>query len=146
MGQPGTRVPRLGDTVAPEKLRASGFAAQLFKDQALTVSISILASLAVALTLIPMVAARGKRIDAQRAESGDDGTDSFAQRAEAATGNQPAGTRWKRFGRGMAATPRQAVRGIRTGWGWLGRGLSVSAGGDRLLRTAARAPFGDRDE
>jgi HAE1 family hydrophobic/amphiphilic exporter-1 len=38
-----------------------GFAAQLFRDQALTVSFSQVASLAVALTLIPMVSARGAR-------------------------------------------------------------------------------------
>ena len=36
-----------------------GIAAQLFRDQALTVSFSLLASLVVALTLIPMLAARG---------------------------------------------------------------------------------------
>jgi HAE1 family hydrophobic/amphiphilic exporter-1 len=41
-----------------------GIAAQLFKDQALTVSFSLLASLAVSLTLIPMMAAVGKLSDA----------------------------------------------------------------------------------
>ena len=39
----------------------SGIAAQLFTDQALTVAGSLLASLLVSLTLIPMLAARGRR-------------------------------------------------------------------------------------
>jgi HAE1 family hydrophobic/amphiphilic exporter-1 len=42
-----------------------GFAAQLFRDQALTVSFSLLASLAVALTLIPMIVARTESRRAQ---------------------------------------------------------------------------------
>src|SRR5688572_27998972 len=73
-----------------------GFAAQLFKDQALTVSISILASLAVALTLIPMVAARGKRINAENAE---DGTTGPAENAEEKKENQAHDTRWRKVGR-----------------------------------------------
>jgi hydrophobic/amphiphilic exporter-1 (mainly G- bacteria), HAE1 family len=44
-----------------------GFAAQLFRDQALTVSFSLLASLAVALTLIPMIVARTERKHAEHA-------------------------------------------------------------------------------
>jgi hydrophobic/amphiphilic exporter-1 (mainly G- bacteria), HAE1 family len=51
----------------------SGIAGQLFKDQALTVTYSLLLSLAVALTLVPMLAAGGKseesRGDATAAES-----------------------------------------------------------------------------
>jgi HAE1 family hydrophobic/amphiphilic exporter-1 len=49
-----------------------GIAAQLFKDQALTVSFSLIASLAVSLTLIPMMAALagGKADAAQAAEAG----------------------------------------------------------------------------
>jgi len=39
-----------------------GIAGQLFRDQAMTVSISLLASLAVALTLIPMLSAIGARV------------------------------------------------------------------------------------
>lgn len=39
-----------------------GIAGQLFRDQAITVSVSLLASLAVALTLIPMLSALGARV------------------------------------------------------------------------------------
>jgi HAE1 family hydrophobic/amphiphilic exporter-1 len=106
-----------------------GFAAQLFKDQALTVSISIMASLAVALTLIPMVAARGKRINAEGAEDGSAGS---AEGAES-KGIVEA-TRWRRIGRGIAAVPRQVTWGIRVGSGYAGRGLNW------LLRPVSR-PF-----
>ena len=41
-----------------------GIAAQLFRDQALTVSFSLIASLAVSLTLIPMMSAMSRRVDA----------------------------------------------------------------------------------
>jgi HAE1 family hydrophobic/amphiphilic exporter-1 len=44
-----------------------GVAGQLFRDQALTVTFSLLASLAVALTLIPMLASLGGRKDSQDA-------------------------------------------------------------------------------
>jgi HAE1 family hydrophobic/amphiphilic exporter-1 len=43
----------------------SGIAGQLFKDQALTVTYSLLLSLAVALTLVPMLAAGGKSEESQ---------------------------------------------------------------------------------
>jgi HAE1 family hydrophobic/amphiphilic exporter-1 len=62
-----------------------GFAAQLFRDQALTVSFSLLASLVVALTLIPMLAARGGRkrppINALAAGAPDASAPTRAQRA-----------------------------------------------------------------
>jgi HAE1 family hydrophobic/amphiphilic exporter-1 len=48
-----------------------GIAGQLFRDQAVTVSVSLLASLAVALTLIPMLSALGarvRRVDVERAD------------------------------------------------------------------------------
>jgi HAE1 family hydrophobic/amphiphilic exporter-1 len=104
-----------------------GFAAQLFRDQALTVSFSLLASLVVALTLIPMVAARGKRINAEDAE----GT------AEDAEGQKGEGkrTRWGRVRRAVFGTgPAGAVRGLRVGWTWLGRGIT-------LLLTPLSRPF-----
>ncbi len=62
-----------------------GFAAQLFRDQALTVSFSQVASLAVALTLIPMVSARGVR------------------RALATEASAPAGAPLSRLGRARQA-------------------------------------------
>ena len=46
----------------------SGIAGQLFRDQALTVTFSLLASLVVALTLIPMLAAGGKNKEEQEVE------------------------------------------------------------------------------
>ena len=100
-----------------------GFAAQLFRDQALTVSFSLLASLVVALTLIPMVAARGKR---QAAAAGED-----AQR-----GAEPApSTRWARVRQAAFRTgPTGAVRGLRVGWTWLGRGIT-------FLLTPLSRPF-----
>jgi HAE1 family hydrophobic/amphiphilic exporter-1 len=90
-----------------------GFAAQLFRDQALTVSFSLLASLVVALTLIPMVTARGKRINAEA--------------AEVIRGDGPALTRWRRVKRAaFVAGPTAAMRGVRVGWGWLGRGAELA--------------------
>lgn len=50
-----------------------GVAGQLFKDQALTVTISLLASLLVAVTLIPMLSAVGAKLP-RRAEDGSGGT------------------------------------------------------------------------
>jgi HAE1 family hydrophobic/amphiphilic exporter-1 len=50
-----------------------GVAGQLFKDQALTVTISLLASLVVAITLIPMLSAIGARLPRRH-----DGVDGFA--------------------------------------------------------------------
>jgi hydrophobic/amphiphilic exporter-1 (mainly G- bacteria), HAE1 family len=96
-----------------------GFAAQLFRDQALTVSISILASLVVALTLIPMVAARGQRINAENAEEAENAE--RAEDAEAKREERAPETRWGRIRRGIAAAPRGGVRGVRIGWAWLGR-------------------------
>jgi HAE1 family hydrophobic/amphiphilic exporter-1 len=106
-----------------------GFAAQLFRDQALTVSFSLLASLAVSLTLIPMIAARGAQ--AQPAAAG-------AGSGEAAT-VPVAGGRWARVRRAVfMAAPTHSVRTIRQGVRALGRGLSfaigpVSRSFDRLL-------------
>jgi HAE1 family hydrophobic/amphiphilic exporter-1 len=88
-----------------------GFAAQLFRDQALTVSFSLLASLVVALTLIPMIAARGRATAAPDAvpESG-----------------AVAKTRAARVRRAVFRTaPAAAVRGLRVGWTWLGKGIET---------------------
>jgi HAE1 family hydrophobic/amphiphilic exporter-1 len=77
------------------------------------VSFSLLASLVVALTLIPMVAARGS---AKRAAEKEEG----AERAAAAD------TRWRRARRAVFATgPRGVVRGLRMAWTWLGRGTKA---------------------
>ncbi|MBE0567759.1 MAG: efflux RND transporter permease subunit [Krumholzibacteria bacterium] len=49
-----------------------GVAGQLFRDQALTVTISLLASLAVAVTMIPMLSAVGDRLPRKNAEDAAD--------------------------------------------------------------------------
>jgi HAE1 family hydrophobic/amphiphilic exporter-1 len=106
-----------------------GFAAQLFRDQALTVSFSLLASLVVALTLIPMVAARGarKRVSAEAAED--------AQNRAAENAERTPATRWGRLRRAVFEVgPTAAVRGARAGWRWMGRGAEL------LMRPLSR-PF-----
>jgi hydrophobic/amphiphilic exporter-1 (mainly G- bacteria), HAE1 family len=102
-----------------------GFAAQLFKDQALTVSISILVSLVVALTLIPMVAARGRR-----AASEDESR-------PAPTVLAPA-SRWRRVRAVVAGAPPFLLRLLRRAFGLGGRVLArvfapVSRAFDRML-------------
>ena len=49
-----------------------GIAGQLFRDQALTVTFALLASLVVALTLIPTMAARERQVKASANQAGDD--------------------------------------------------------------------------
>ncbi len=98
-----------------------GVAAQLFRDQALTVSFSLIASLVVALTLIPMLAARG------------------ATRSPVTELQSPQ-TRAGRFGRALLhAGPTHALRGIRFAAFGTGRLLRALAGPltgpfDRALR------------
>jgi HAE1 family hydrophobic/amphiphilic exporter-1 len=95
-----------------------GIAAQLFRDQALTVSFSLLASLAVSLTLIPMMAAL---------------TGTFRpDPALLALSEQPAG-RFRRWGRAaVVAGPGQVIAWIRI---LLRMGI---AGAAWLLRPASR--------
>ncbi|HUG52837.1 MAG TPA: efflux RND transporter permease subunit [Vicinamibacteria bacterium] len=91
-----------------------GFAAQLFRDQALTVSFSLLASLAVALTLIPMIAARG-------------GRSPRASAPEAATVTAPPAGRGERARRAVFfVAPAFLVRMIRLAVQAAGRGLSFA--------------------
>jgi HAE1 family hydrophobic/amphiphilic exporter-1 len=110
-----------------------GIAAQLFRDQALTVSFSLLASLAVALTLIPMLSAMG---GGRAAAAGTAG----ARRAAIMRPLRPAsgwralrplrwlgrwmlwGLRWT--GRGVASGLRWALFGLRRGLGLLARGFA----------------------
>lgn len=106
-----------------------GVAAQLFRDQAVTVSISLMASLAVSLTLIPLMSAVSDRVE------------STAAAAPAAA--RPTG-RVRRFGytlqRGLVLT----VRGIRAVFHFLGRmfgfvGRPVSRVFDRGLDAVNRS-------
>jgi HAE1 family hydrophobic/amphiphilic exporter-1 len=115
-----------------------GIASQLFVDQALTVSFSLLASLAVALTLIPMLAA--KLSEATTLDLHDEG---------------PPATRRARAGRFLLVRlPARAIAAVRgllgaliRGLGWLARPLTwafdrafgaLSAGYPRVLRWAIR--------
>ena len=94
-----------------------GLAGQLFRDQALTITLSQLASLAVSLTLVPMLAALGGRFAAGSAESGA---------TSDARGRWNAVARWGLFG--VLAVPR-LLAGL-VAWG--GRVLRPWV--DRLLR------------
>ncbi len=101
-----------------------GIAAQLFRDMALTVSFSLLASLAVSLTLIPMLSALGA------------GPASSAASGEAA----PAGRVRRAAGWLFVRLPAAALRGLRWALGRLGKGLGwatrpVVAVFDRSLGT-----------
>ncbi len=123
-----------------------GIAAQLFQDMALTVSFSLLASLAVSLTLIPMMAAM------------IEGTADMSRAAEAAAGTPAAGGRIRRTMRFIfVRMPTYLVRGVRfvTGWAmkiiglvawplvWLfDRGLgSFTRNYPRVLQVALGARF-----
>jgi hydrophobic/amphiphilic exporter-1 (mainly G- bacteria), HAE1 family len=85
-----------------------GIAAQLFRDQALTVSFSLLASLVVSLTLIPMLSALSGATRAAVAPPGADRMDPPA----------PAATSWR------VSLPAAAVAGLLRMLAALGRGLA----------------------
>ena len=113
-----------------------GIAGQLFRDQALTVTFALLASLVLAFTLIPMLSALGA-----------------ARGGQADTTGEPSAPapRWRSA---IGAPFRIATRGVVLSWRWLGRALTlllrpvewafdqvydrVFAGFDVLLRTALR--------
>jgi HAE1 family hydrophobic/amphiphilic exporter-1 len=102
-----------------------GVAAQLFRDMALTVSFSLLASLAVALTLIPMMTALAGR--------GEDG-------ARAAAEPAAAGGRARRVARAvLVAGPGRLVAGLRWVLRGAGRALAFVF---RPLTTAFDAGLG----
>jgi HAE1 family hydrophobic/amphiphilic exporter-1 len=120
-----------------------GMAAQLFRDQAVTVSISLLASLIISLTLIPPMAA---------------GAAGRLQSLAGATAPEPSAP-WRRrlawavFHRGPAATLRVLRRGtsaVGRGFGWLFRPVTrtfdaavaaVTAAYPPALRWALRSRF-----
>ena len=84
-----------------------GVAAQLFRDQAVTVSISLMASLVVSLTLIPLLSAMSDR--------------EFAPGAGAPAAAPQKGPRWWRA---VKRVPVQIVRAIRVGFGYVRRGVA----------------------
>jgi len=113
-----------------------GIAGQLFRDQALTVTFALLASLVLAFTLIPMLAALGSMRGGQ------------ADQTERPADSAPV---WRSA---LGAPFRAATWGVVMAWRWLGRALTlllrpvewafdqvydrVFAGFDVLLRTALR--------
>ena len=100
-----------------------GIAAQLFRDQALTVSFSLMASLVVSLTLIPLFA--GLRRDAPQADAGG----LRPVEAAAATGDLVTAA-------GEAGRAARAARLLRRGAQATGSGAEAALGGAR--RGAAR--------
>jgi HAE1 family hydrophobic/amphiphilic exporter-1 len=121
-----------------------GMAAQLFRDQALTVSFSLLASLVVSLTIIPMVAAMM-------------GVARVAAASSLTAPVSPGSGRARRLSHAaFVAGPPAALRWTRRGFGWTGMWLArltrpITATFDRafdagmkaypvLLRAALRAP------
>jgi HAE1 family hydrophobic/amphiphilic exporter-1 len=89
-----------------------GIAGQLFRDQAMTVSISLLASLAVALTLIPMLSALGARATRADVAPAADGHAYESADEEDARGALSLGRfsrGYDRFVRGAVARPKTTV-------------------------------------
>jgi HAE1 family hydrophobic/amphiphilic exporter-1 len=99
-----------------------GIAGQVFKDQALTVSVSLLASLIVAIMLIPMISSLRVRI-----------ADTSQPRRDTAV---PEGKRFRRLRQASRKTgrfttdtaPATSLRGARIGWGWIVRGFRAVTG------------------
>jgi hydrophobic/amphiphilic exporter-1 (mainly G- bacteria), HAE1 family len=87
-----------------------GIAAQLFRDQALTVSFSLIASLAVSLTLIPMMSALAGRGEREAAAD--------------ARPSEPMGRLRRAFRAVLVSAPRFLLRWARIALGGLFRGLS----------------------
>ncbi len=87
-----------------------GIAAQLFRDMALTVSFALLASLAVALTLIPMMAA----------------LIGGGEEAVAALERKPGGRARRVFRAVLVTAPAWTLFGLRRVLGWIGRGLTLA--------------------
>jgi hydrophobic/amphiphilic exporter-1 (mainly G- bacteria), HAE1 family len=102
-----------------------GIAGQLFRDQALTVTFALLVSLAVALTLIPMLASLGARVGGPRAETGPAVADSdYVPRTR------------------IGATARRTRRAVFTGGAaLLVRAFAAVFGGIAWLLGKALAPF-----
>ncbi len=88
-----------------------GIAAQLFRDMALTVSFALLASLGVALTLIPMMAAM--------IGAGEDAASALAQK--------PAGRTRRVFRFIFITIPAAILFGVRWVLRWIGIGLALAA-------------------
>lgn len=112
-----------------------GVAAQLFRDMALTVSFSLLASLAVSLTLIPMLAALLGGLGSQAGEALPAGAATDPKRL-AGPADVPSG-RLRRVGRfifdrvrralrvTLVTVPAAVMKVLRVFGAWLGRSLTI---------------------
>jgi len=109
-----------------------GVAGQLFRDQALTVSFALVSALIVALTLIPMLAARG----GARVAAGDTGHGRVARNLGGALSRGAGlGIRGARgLGRVVAMVLSPIVRTFDRGYGWIERMYPI------WLRSALRRP------
>ncbi len=123
-------------------LYVEGVAGALFGDLSLAVTFSLLASLLVALTLLPVLAAqvaRRRRGAEAGGPGGLDGEMSPSARpgaAGAADAEQPG--RVRRFGRAVRTGAATGVRGVGGGVAYVGRsvkltGVDVATGGGRIL-------------
>ncbi|MDE2662075.1 MAG: efflux RND transporter permease subunit [Gemmatimonadota bacterium] len=117
-------------------LYVEGVAGALFGDLSLAVTFSLLASLLVALTLLPVLAAQVARGKRGAEAAGFDGEMSPSEQPEAAEAERPG--RVRRFGRAVRAGAVAGVRGVGGGVAYVGRsvkltGVDVATGGGRVL-------------
>ncbi|MBK8166821.1 MAG: efflux RND transporter permease subunit [bacterium] len=101
-----------------------GVAGQLFRDQALTVTISLLASLAVAITLIPMLSALGARLVAP-GDGAEDGARAAppADRQSGLEAPATLGRLSKAYGRALEAALRRRTLTVAVAFGLLAASL-----------------------
>ena len=117
-------------------LYVEGVAGALFGDLSLAVTFSLLASLLVALTLLPVLAAQVARGRRGAEAAGFDGAMSPSEQPEAAEAKRPG--RVRRVGRAVRAGAVAGVRGVGGGVAYVGRsvkltGVDVATGGGRVL-------------
>jgi HAE1 family hydrophobic/amphiphilic exporter-1 len=94
-----------------------GLAGQLIRDQALTISLSLLASLGVALTIVPI-------LSASQPGAGAPAADAAPEAAATAAPGRPPGGRGAALVRGLVAAALFAPRALVRGAAWLGRRVS----------------------
>ncbi|WP_419858993.1 efflux RND transporter permease subunit [Candidatus Palauibacter irciniicola] len=116
-------------------LYVEGVAGALFGDLSLAVTFSLLASLLVALTLLPVLAAQVARGRRGAETAGFDG-ETFPSAPDAPEAERPG--RVRRVGRAVRAGAVAGVRGVGGGVAYVGRsvkltGVDVATGGGRVL-------------
>ena len=117
-------------------LYVEGVAGALFGDLSLAVTFSLLASLLVALTLLPVLAAQVARGKRGAAATGFDGDAAPSGPADAPEAERPG--RVRRFARAVRQGAVGGVRGAGRGIAYVGRsvrltGVDVATGGGRIL-------------